>query len=83
MKNMKETIERYTSAWNHKTAAEVKIAFAGILAEQITYLDRQTPLTNGIDAFVDMVMSSHKNMPGRTFSLLTEPAYFDSHCYYT
>jgi len=83
MKNMKETIERYTSAWNEKTAAEVKVAFAQILADEITYQDRQTPLVTGIDAFVDLVMSSHEMVPGRTFSLLTEPEYFDHHCFYS
>ena len=83
MKNMKDTVERYTSAWNEKTAAEVKVAFAQILADEITYQDRQTPLVTGIDAFVDLVMSSHEKVPGRTFSLLTEPEYFDHHCYYS
>ncbi|AOM79363.1 nuclear transport factor 2 family protein [Pedobacter steynii] len=83
MKNMKETVERYTSAWNKKTAAEVKAAFAQIFADEITYQDKQTPLVKGIDAFVDLVMSSHEKVPGRTFSLLTEPEYFDHHCYYS
>lgn len=83
MKNMKETVERYTSAWNEKTAAEVKVAFTQILADEITYQDRQTPLVTGIDAFVDLVMSSHEKVPGRTFSLSTEPEYFDHHCYYS
>jgi len=83
MKDIKETIERYTSAWNEKTAAEVKVAFAQILADEITYQDRQTPLVTGIDAFVDLVMSSHEKVPGRTFSLLTEPEYFNHHCYYS
>lgn len=80
---MKETVERYTSAWNEKTAAKVKVAFAQVLADEITYQDRQTPLVTGIDAFVDLVMSSYEKVPGRTFSLLTEPEYFDHHCYYS
>lgn len=82
MENMKETAERYTSAWNEKTAEEVKNAFATVLADEITYQDKNTPLVTGIDAFVDLVMSSHEKVPGRTFSLLTEPEYFDGHCYY-
>jgi len=82
MKNMKETAERYTSAWNEKTAAEVKVAFADSVADEITYQDKNTPLVTGIDAFVDLVMSSHEKMPGRSFALLTEPEYFDGHCYY-
>ena len=83
MKNMKETVQRYTSAWNEKTAAEVKGVFTQILADEITYQDRQTPLVTGIDAFVELVMSSHEQVPGRTFALLTEPEYFDHHCYYS
>ena len=49
MKNIKDTVERYTSAWNEKTAAEVKNAFAQILADGITYQDRQTFLVTRID----------------------------------
>ncbi|WP_443947105.1 nuclear transport factor 2 family protein [Pedobacter sp. AW1-32] len=79
---MKETVERYTSAWNQKTAEEVKTAFLQILSEEITYQDRQTPLITGIDAFVDLVMSSHEKVPGRRFSLPGEPEYFNQHCYY-
>lgn len=83
MENMKETIERYTAAWNEKTAADVKAAFAQILAEGFSYQDKNTPLVTGIDAFVDLVMSSHEKVPGRTFSLLAEPEYFNHHCYYS
>jgi hypothetical protein len=83
MKNMKETAERYTSAWNKPTAAEVKELFTQTLADEITYQDKNTPVVTGIDAFVDLVMSSHEKVPGRTFSLLTEPEYFNHHCYYT
>lgn len=83
MKNVKETVERYTSAWNEKTAEDVKKAFVQVLADDITYQDKNTPLLTGIDAFVDLVMSSHEKVPGRTFSLLSEPEYFDQHCYYS
>jgi len=83
MENIKETVERYTDAWNKKTAEEVKAAFAQVLADTITYQDKNTPLVTGIDAFVDLVMSSHEKIPGRTFSLLTEPEYFQHHCYYS
>ncbi|WP_147243686.1 hypothetical protein [Pedobacter miscanthi] len=79
---MTETVERYTSAWNEKTSAEVKAAFSSILSSEITYQDRQTPLVRGLDAFVELVMSSHEKVPGRSFSLLAEPEYFDHHCYY-
>jgi len=82
MKNIKETVELYTKAWNEETAAAVKLAFAQILADEITYQDKHTPLVKGIDAFVDLVMSSYEKVPGRSFSLLTEPEYFDHHCYY-
>ena len=82
MKTLKETVERYTNAWNEKTAAEVKVAFTQILVDEITYQDKNTPLVTGIDAFVNLVMSSHEKAPGRTFSLLTEPEYFNHHCYY-
>lgn len=83
MKTIKETAERYTNAWNEKTAAAVKAAFVQVLADDITYQDVNTPLVTGIDAFVDLVMSSHEKVPGRTFSLLTDPEYFDHHCYYS
>lgn len=83
MKNMKETVERYTLAWNEKTVEEVKIAFAQILADEITYQDKNTPLVKGIEKFVDLVMTSHEKVPGRTFSLLGEPEYFEHHCYYS
>lgn len=83
MENMKETVDRYTSAWNEKNRAEVKTAFVAILADGITYQDRNTPLVSGIEAFVDLVMLSHEKIPGRTFSLLTGPEYFDRHCYYS
>ena len=80
---MKVTVERYTSAWNKTTAAEVKNSLTKVLADEITYQDRQTPLVTGIDAFVDLVMSSHEKVPGRTFALLSEPEYFGQHCYYS
>ncbi|WP_316801394.1 hypothetical protein [Pedobacter frigidisoli] len=80
---MTETIERYTNAWNEKTKQEVKAALVHILADEITYQDMNTPLVIGIDAFVDLVMSSHEKVPSRTFSLLSEPEYFDQHCFYS
>ena len=83
MKNMNETIERYTSAWNEKTIQDVKAAFADILANEITYQDKNTPLVTGMEAFVDLVMLSHDKVPGRTFSLSGEPEYFDHHCFYS
>lgn len=83
MENLTETISRYVSAWNEKTAADVKAAIEQCCIEGITYTDKQTPLITGIDNLVSLIMSSYEIFPGRTFSLLTAPEYFDHHCYYT
>ncbi len=48
-----------------------------------TYTEDQSPLIKGIDQLTALVMGSHAKMPGRTFSLLTTPQYFDGHCHYS
>ncbi len=88
---MTETIERYVSAWNELTPATVKAALEQCCATRIsytdknmpTYTDKNTPVITGINALTDLVMLSHKKVPGRTFSVLTAPEYFEGHCYYT
>jgi hypothetical protein len=83
MKNIIETISKYVGAWDEKTPEAVKAAFQECCAAEITYTDKNTPPLHGIDALRDLVMSSHAKFPGRTFSVLTQPEYFDNQCYYS
>lgn len=83
MENMKETVQRYVNGWNEKTHEAVKAAFVQCCADGITYKDKNTPMLKGIDALVTLVMQSHDIVPGRVFSVLTQPEYFDRSCYYT
>ena len=83
MENMTETVSRYVSAWNEKTPEAVKAALLESCVAGITYTDKQTPLIDGIDGLVKLIMSSHDLFPGRTFWVQTSPEYFGNHCYYT
>lgn len=91
MKNIKETIDCYLSAWNGKTAEAVQAEFLKCCAPEITYTDRNastytddpTHLVKGINEFTALVMDSHTKVPGRTFSILTVPQYFEGHCHYS
>jgi hypothetical protein len=83
MKNITETVSRYVAAWDEKTPETVKAALLQCCAAEITYTDKQTPVIKGIDALVNLIMASHEKVPGRTFSVLTPPEYFDHHCYYS
>jgi len=91
MKNMTDTINRYASAWNEMTTEAVTAAFAECCAPDViytdenarTYTEKQTTLIEGIDQLTALVMGSHAKVPGRTFSLLTTPQYFDGHCHYS
>lgn len=91
MKNITQTLDRYLSAWNQKTPEAVKAAFLECCAPEITYTDKNastytddpTHLVRGIDEFTALVMGSHAKVPGRTFSILTTPQYFDGHCHYS
>jgi len=88
---MTETISRYVSAWNEKTTETVKAAFIECCAPDVTYTDKNAPtytdektyVLNGIDKLTALVMGSHAKVPSRTFSLLTNPQYFDGHCHYS
>lgn len=83
MKNMTETISHYVGAWDEQTPETVKLALEACCSPQITYTDKTTPLINGIDALVKLIMSSHEKLPGRKFWVLTAPEYFDGQCYYS
>jgi hypothetical protein len=91
MKNMTDTISRYVSAWNEETPEAVEAAFAECCVQGViytdknarTYTEKQTPLIEGIDQLTALVMGSHTKVPGRTFSMLTAPQYFDGHCHYS
>ncbi|RKR80734.1 hypothetical protein BDD43_0866 [Mucilaginibacter gracilis] len=91
MINMKETINHYLAAWNEKTATAVKAAFQKCCTPDVTYTDRNAPtyteeggfVIKGIDLLTALVMGSHAKVPGRAFSLLTMPQYFDGHCHYS
>ena len=92
MKNMTETISRYyVSAWNETTAEEVKAVFTKCCAPEITYTDKNAStytddsehLVRGVDELTALVMGSHEKVPGRTFSVLTTPQYFDGYCHYS
>lgn len=80
---MKETINRYCSAWNEPTAEAIKQGFIACCSPDLVYTDRQTPAVNGIDALVALAVESYEKVPGRIFSVVTEPEYFSGHCYYT
>ena len=79
---MEESISRYAGAWDEPTPEAVKAAFAECCAPEITYTDRNTARIQGLDALTDLVMASHKKVPGRTFSVLTVPEYFGGQCHY-
>jgi hypothetical protein len=83
MKNITENVERYASAWNEKTAEAIKAGFKECCTDDVTYEDKQTPMIHGIDALVKLALLSYELFPGRTFSVLTAPEYFNHHCYYT
>lgn len=80
---MKETINRYANAWNEPTAETIKAGFVTCCSPDVVYTDKNTPEIAGIDALVALAMESHQKVPGRTFTVETEPEYFDSHCYYS
>ena len=88
---MTDTISRYVSAWNEKTPEAVKAAFSECCAPEMTYTDKnartytpdQTPIIKGIEELTALVMASYAKEPGRTFSMITTPQYFDSHCHYS
>lgn len=80
---MKETINRYASAWNEPTAEAIKQGFITCCSPDVVYTDRGTPAITGIDALVALAMSSHEKVPGRTFTVETVPEYFDGHCFYS
>lgn len=79
---MKETINRYASAWNEPTAETIKAGFVACCSPGLVYTDKTTPEITGIDALVALAMESHRKVSGRTFSVETDPEYFDGHCYY-
>jgi hypothetical protein len=83
MKTITETISQYVGAWDKQTPETVKSALETCCSPEITYTDKTTPLISGIDALAKLIMSSHEKFPGRTFSVLTEPEYFDGQCYYS
>jgi hypothetical protein len=91
MKNIAENISRYVGGWNEKNAEAVKAAFAECCVPDVTYTDKNTPdytesrspVLEGIDALTALVMGSHAKAPGRTFSLLTTPQYFNGNCHYS
>ena len=88
---MTETISRYVGAWNTKTSEEIKNVFMECCASDVTYTDKNastytsdySSVLNGIDQLTALVISSHAKVPGRTFSLLSNPEYFDGHCHYS
>jgi hypothetical protein len=91
MKNITDTINRYVTAWNDKTFEAIEAAFSECCTQQITYTDKNAStytdsgekVINGIQRLTALVMSSHEKVPGRTFSMLTTPQYFDGHCHYS
>ncbi|WP_146203129.1 hypothetical protein [Mucilaginibacter oryzae] len=83
MKNIIENIRLYVDAWNETTPKAVKAKFSECCAPDMTYTDKTTPLFTGIYKLVDLVTGSYQKTPGRTFSLLTQPEYFDGQVYYT
>lgn len=83
MKNITEIVQRYVSGWNEPTHEAVKAAFKECCINDVTYKDKKTPILYGIDALVDLVMESYQLFPGRTFSILIQPEYFDGSCHYS
>jgi len=91
MKNINDTTSCYLRAWNEQTPEAVKAAFEACCAPEITYTDRNAStytddpahLVKGIDQLTKLVMGSLAEFPGRTFSILTTPQYFDGHCHYS
>ena len=80
---MEETVSRYVGAWDKKTPETIKAALLQCCDPGITYTDKQTPLFSGIEALASLIMTSYEKVPGRTFSVLTTPEYFDHKCHYS
>lgn len=83
MENITATVTSYVGAWDEKTPETIKAALARCCAEEITYKDRQTPTIQGVDELVKLIMASYEKVPGRTFSILTAPEFFDHSCHYS
>ncbi|WP_316825427.1 hypothetical protein [Pedobacter miscanthi] len=83
MKNIDETIRTYVKAWNQTYVKEIKAVFQEVCNSQVTFTDRVTPEITGIEQLAQLVIETHEKVPGMTFSVLTEPEYFDRLCYYS
>jgi len=79
MKNLQENINQYVGAWNKKSEEEIRYDLEQSCAAQITYTDKNVTMTVGIDALMKLVISSHKMIPGRIFSVFDHVESFDNH----
>lgn len=70
--SVEEMIEKYVNAWNNHTLAEFKAAFAECWAADATYTDPNYDIA-GLDAIAGLAQISLEKIPGRTFSVLTQP----------
>lgn len=83
MKKIEKNIRLYVAGWNETTPEAIKAAFGECCIQEVTYTDKTTPQFTGLELLVGLVMESYTKVPGRTFSLLTEPECFEGKAYYT
>lgn len=70
--SVEEMIEKYVNAWNNHNLAEFKAAFAECWSPEATYTDPNYDIA-GLDAVAELAQISLDKIPGRTFSVLTQP----------
>ncbi|SDF20304.1 SnoaL-like domain-containing protein [Mucilaginibacter pineti] len=73
--SVEEMIEKYVAAWNGKSLAEFKTAFAECWAADATYTDPNYENITGVDGIAELANGSLEKIPVRTFNVLKSPDY--------
>lgn len=73
IKDIKETILTYTSAWNETEREAILEKIRKCWVPGGTYTDPLTDTITGPDAVTDLIIGSYKQMGPRTFQVLAEP----------
>ena len=73
-----ETVAFYIEAWNQATPGAIRNNIEKCWAPNCTYTDKNTPLINGIDEIINLIIQSLEKLPVRTFILPAPPEYFDN-----
>ncbi|WP_374950724.1 hypothetical protein [Mucilaginibacter sp.] len=73
IKDIKETILTYTSAWNETKRETILEKISKCWSPAGTYTDRLTDTITGPDALTELIIGSYGQMGPRTFQVLAEP----------